>query len=125
MPSAVATLAIPASGARRLRSTSTASAFSGDTYKTRAPSFRVGGVLGGVSNINRFKHHKNAVSVFPDPVGARIRVDSPRAMAGQPSRCGRVGASNDRRNHSRTGAWKRSREFTERAERSRRKIYVY
>ena len=36
--------------------------------------------------------HRNAVSVLPLPVGARISVDSPRAIAGQPSVCGGVGA---------------------------------
>jgi hypothetical protein len=42
------------------------------------------------------------VSVLPLPVGAKISVDSPRAMAGQPSACARVGAGKDRRNHSAT-----------------------
>jgi len=46
--------------------------------------------------------HRNAVSVLPLPVGARISVDSPRAIAGQPSFCGGVGASNDAVNHSAT-----------------------
>src|SRR5688572_18427893 len=49
---------------------------------------------------------RNAASVFPDPVGARISVDAPEAIAGQPSCCGRVGASKDAANQSRTGAWK-------------------
>jgi hypothetical protein len=40
------------------------------------------------SNISRLRHHRNAVSVLPLPVGARISVDSPRAIAGQPSCCG-------------------------------------
>ena len=35
---------------------------------------------------------RNAVSVLPLPVGARMSVDSPRAIAGQPSLCGGVGA---------------------------------
>jgi len=39
---------------------------------------------------------------FPLPVGDRISVESPRAIAGQPSVCGRVGASKARANHSRT-----------------------
>ena len=51
--------------------------------------------LGGAgANISRSRHHRNAASVLPLPVGARISVDSPRAIAGQPSVCGRVGASN-------------------------------
>ena len=47
-------------------------------------------------------HHRNAVSVLPLPVGARISVDSPRAMAGQPWRCGGVGVANESRNQSAT-----------------------
>src|SRR5262249_43985564 len=53
--------------------------------------------------------HRNAVSVLPLPVGARISVDSPRAIAGHPSACGGVGASNDARNQSATAGWKSSR----------------
>ena len=37
------------------------------------------------ANIRRSRHHRNAVSVLPLPVGARISVESPRAIAGQPS----------------------------------------
>ena len=47
-------------------------------------------------------HHRKAVSVLPLPVGARMSVDSPRAIAGQPCVCGGVGAANDARNHSAT-----------------------
>src|SRR4029453_2962934 len=104
IPDARAAFVMPASGARRLRSTSTASAFSGETYRTRQRCF--GG--GGGSNISRFRPHRNAVSVLPLPVGARMSVDSPRAMAGHPSSCGRVGDGNDATNHSRTDGWKRS-----------------
>ena len=99
-PRRSASCAMPASGARRFRSTSTASALSGDTYSTRHRAFFSGG---GV-NMSRSRHHRNAVSVLPLPVGARMSVDSPRAIGGQPSACGRVGASNDALNHSRTGA---------------------
>jgi hypothetical protein len=42
------------------------------------------------------------VSVFPLPVGARISVDSPRAIAGQPSRWGRVACPNSLVNQPRT-----------------------
>src|SRR3954471_20886150 len=52
--------------------------------------------------------HRKAVSVFPLPVGARIRVESPRAMAGQPWTCGGVGAAKLARNHSATLGWNRS-----------------
>ena len=47
-------------------------------------------------------HQRKAVSVLPLPVGARMSVDSPPAIAGQPCVCGGVGASNDARNHSAT-----------------------
>src|SRR5262245_34520960 len=104
VPDAREALVMPASGARRLRSTSTASALSGETYRTRHRCF---GGSGG-SNISRFRHHRNAVNVLPLPVGARMSVDSPRAMAGQPSSCGRVGDGNDATNHSRTEGWNRS-----------------
>ena len=96
-PRLAARFAMPASGVRRLRSISTASAFSGDTYSTRQR-----GSAGGGSNISRLMHHKNAVSVFPLPVGARISVESPLAIAGHPCSCGGVGASNEARNQSAT-----------------------
>ena len=47
-------------------------------------------------------HQRNAASVLPLPVGARISVDSPRAIAGQPSRCAGVGAAKESANHSLT-----------------------
>jgi hypothetical protein len=40
-------------------------------------------------------------------VGARMRVDSPRAMAGHPSCWGRVGAGKTASNQARTAGWKR------------------
>ena len=52
--------------------------------------------------MTRLMAHRNAVSVLPLPVGARMSVDSPRAIAGQPLVCGGVGAANDARNHSAT-----------------------
>ncbi len=39
---------------------------------------------GAGSNISRLMHHRKAVSVLPLPVGARMRVDSPFAIAGHP-----------------------------------------
>ena len=51
---------------------------------------------------------RNAVSVLPLPVGARMSVESPRAIAGQPCCCGGVGDSNDERNQSATAGLKRS-----------------
>jgi hypothetical protein len=37
-------------------------------------------------------HHKNEASVFPEPVGAAISVDSPAAMERQPLYWGGVGS---------------------------------
>lgn len=47
---------------------------------------------------------RNAASVFPEPVGAQIRVLAPLEIAGQPPACAGVGASNDFSNQPRTGA---------------------
>ena len=54
---------IPVSGVRRLRSTSTASAFSGETYSTRVPA--VGGR--GSPSASRSIAQRNAASVLPEP----------------------------------------------------------
>lgn len=54
--------------------------------------------------------HRKAVSVLPDPVGARISVCRPAAMAGQPCSWAVVGAGNDELNQVRTGSEKRSSE---------------
>src|SRR5690606_36329076 len=98
VPAAAAACAMPASGARRLRSTSTASALSGETYTTRSRS-RTGG--SGL-NISRSSAARNAASILPDPVGARISVDSPRTIAGQPFRWASVTDGKTDRNHCRT-----------------------
>jgi hypothetical protein len=45
---------------------------------------------------------RNAASVFPDPVGAEIRVVSPARMCGQPCSCGSVGVPKRLTNQSRT-----------------------
>jgi hypothetical protein len=58
------------------------------------------------ANISRSRQERKAASVFPLPVGARIKVESPRAIAGQPSVCGRVADSNTLQNHSRTAGRK-------------------
>ena len=47
---------------------------------------------------------RKAARVFPEPVGAQIRVCSPEAIAGQPAAWAGVGASNDSSNQRRTGA---------------------
>src|SRR5271165_4001944 len=56
--------------------------------------------------MSRSRHQRNAVSVFPVPVGARMSVLSPRAIAGQPRRCGAVGRSKTARNHCAVTGWK-------------------
>ena len=91
----------PGEGARRFRSTSTASALSGETYSTRQRSR----VSGTGANIRRSIAHRNAASVLPLPVGANTRVDSPRAIAGHPRAWAAVGASKDALNQSRTAGW--------------------
>jgi hypothetical protein len=52
---------------------------------------------------------RKAASVFPDPVGAQMRVCEPEAIAGQPAAWAGVGASNDAWNHFLTGSEKGSR----------------
>ena len=47
-------------------------------------------------------HHRKAVSVLPLPVGARISVESPRAIAGQPWSAVASGRRNEARNQSAT-----------------------
>src|SRR5690554_5935838 len=53
--------------------------------------------------------HRKAASVLPEPVGARIRLWRPPAMAGQPWACAAVGSPKVVANHSRTGGENRSR----------------
>ena len=86
---------IPRSGARRLRSMSYESAFSGETYTSPMPLS-----LGG-SDASWSIAHRNAASVLPDPVGAEISMCSPEAIAGQACSCAAVGRSNAPANHSR------------------------
>ena len=59
--------------------------------------------------MRRSRHQRNAVSVLPVPVGARISVLSPRAIAGQPSRCGAVGCSKTARNQAAVTGWNSAR----------------
>jgi hypothetical protein len=61
------------------------------------------------SDERRSRPHRKAASVLPDPVGARIRVCSPEAMAGQPCSWAGVGAGNDEANHSLTAGENASR----------------
>ena len=64
----------PASGARRFRSMSTASALSGETYSTRQ---RWAGSSGAGAAARRSSAQRNAARVLPDPVGAMTRVCLP------------------------------------------------
>ena len=64
-------------------------------------------VVAGSRSMSLSRHQRKAVRVLPVPVGARMRVDSPREMAGQPSRWGGVAASKTARNHSAVMGWKR------------------
>src|ERR1700677_3610684 len=104
-PSRLAIFAIPTRGDRRLRSTSAARAFRGDRYTTRHPRSASAPDASPDRIINLSRHHRNAVSVLPVPVGASISVDSPRAIAGHPSTCGAVGLSNTARNHFAVMGW--------------------
>ena len=53
--------------------------------------------------VSRSMPHRNAASVLPEPVGARISVCSPPAMAGQPCAWAAVGSGNEVLNQARTG----------------------
>src|SRR6476469_4663670 len=93
---------MPAMGARRFFSTSTARALIGERYRTRVRS-----VFSGTGSVTRRSMaQRNAARVLPEPVGARTRVWSPAAMAGQPLAWASVGAPNVVSNHSRTAGEK-------------------
>ncbi len=77
------------------------SAFSGETYRTRTP-------LAGCRQ-RESRQARKAARVLPEPVGARMSVFCPAAMAGQPRRCGGVGSPRRVRNQCRTAGRKRSR----------------
>ena len=95
-PSRPAARPIPASGARRLRSTSTASAFSGDTYNTRHRSL----AAGSDSRIRPSSAQRNAASVLPDPVGAITSAFWPDEIADQAPAWAGVGSAKTSRNHA-------------------------
>src|ERR1700730_8072443 len=57
---------------------------------------------GTAVNMSRLMHQRKAAKVLPVPVGARIKVESLRAIAGQPCTCGLVGAAKTTSNPSRT-----------------------
>ena len=84
-PMSRATRSIPTRGARRFRSTSAASARSGEMYSTRQPN---PGSATSPSSAQR-----NAASVLPDPVGETTRVSDPVAIESQACTCTAVGAA--------------------------------
>ncbi len=100
-PAVPPTCRIPTRGPRRFRSTSAASALSGETYSTR---HRRRGSSGGPSDSNRSSDHRNAARVLPDPVGATTRAWSPPPIAAHAPVCAGVGAAKAAANHSRVGA---------------------
>jgi len=100
-PSRTAACRMPASGERRLRSTSTASALSGLTYSTRQ---RRDGLVGAGAAASRSSDQRKAASVLPEPVGATTSVWSPRLIASQAPRWAAVAASKAPANHARVAA---------------------
>src|SRR5437667_9360944 len=85
------------------------SALSGETYTTVVTSSS--GVAGRPStpaSIRRLIAHRNAASVFPDPVGAAISVSSPEAICFQPALCGAVGLPKRPVNQRVTSGWNNS-----------------
>ena len=58
-----------------------------------------------VSNTSRSMAHRNAASVFPEPVGAEMSVDSPAMMRGHACFCAGDAPSKRRANHSRVAGW--------------------
>ena len=101
---------MPVSGARRLRSTSTASALSGLTYRTRQ---RCRGSSGTGVLASRSSDHRKADSVLPLPVGATTRVSRPEEIASQAPSCAGVGAAKAPVNHARVAGEKRSSAVTD------------
>ena len=86
---------MPASGVRRLRSTSTASAFKGETYSTLSRFLGSTGSLVRSLSID----HRNPASVLPEPVGAMTRALEPAVIASQAPDCAGVAPSNALENH--------------------------
>ena len=56
-------------------------------------------------SIRALSSHRNAARVFPVPVGARISVCAPDAIAGHPRTCGALGWPSVSVNHWRTSGW--------------------
>src|SRR5687767_9395564 len=100
---------MPVSGARRFRSTSTASALSGETYRTRQ---RRCSSAGGGAAASRSSDQRNAASVLPEPVGATTRACSPLLIASQAPSWAAVGCSKAPVNQARVACENRSRADT-------------
>src|SRR5262245_24812878 len=101
-PAPAAAARRPASGERRLRSMSAASALSGETYSTRRRS-RAG--TGGAA-ASRSIADRNAASVLPEPVGATTRTSRRSPIGGQPPACAGVGVAKVASNHARVSGEK-------------------
>ena len=113
---------MPISGARRLRSTSTPSALSGEMYSTRVlrlGAFRRAPFAGvqagqfdsgsaGAATSSRSSAQRKAASVLPEPVGATTSACAPEEIAFQAPFWAGVGAANAPRNQSRVGRLNRS-----------------
>ena len=104
-----ATRSIPASGARRLCSTSTPNALSGEIYSTFTPPVsgaRCAAPTGSDSwparSTKLFSAHKKAARVLPEPVGATIRAWLPAEISVHACSCTAVGAANTSSNQPRT-----------------------
>ncbi len=93
----------PASGERRFRSMSTASALSGEMYSTRQ---RCAGSAGGGSVASLSIAHRNAASVLPDPVGAMTSAFSPLPIALHACAWAVVGSAKAARNQDAVGSEK-------------------
>ena len=96
---------MPVSGARRLRSTSTARALSGETYRTRQVA--ASGSVAGV--VSRSRAQRKAARVLPEPVGATTRAWSPALIACQAPAWASVGRSKAPVNQARVAAEKGAR----------------
>src|SRR5260370_2636585 len=94
------------SGERRLRSMSTARAFSGEMYSTRQ---RCRGSAGTGSVASLSIAHRNAASVLPDPVGALTSAFSPLPIDTQACACACVGSAKAAANHALVASLKPSR----------------
>ncbi len=97
---------MPVRGLRRLRSTSTARALSGETYRTRQ---RFLGSAGGGVEASWSRAARKAASVLPEPVGATTSTSEPSEMACHAPAWAAVGAEKAPVNQPRVAGEKPSR----------------